>query len=183
MSSAAWTLEPCGRRREKPFTAWRSNFCGPQVSYRRQTGCSTCKFSPRAATSMHLSLRTTKYAGMWLGQAVATPGTGDGDRINGPCMVAQRGAALPGATMAPAATGLEHSAGWWSWGWGAEVRSDAGNRGERGVENACRVLMTSWLTPLRRLARGPETLSVAVGYATTRSPETLSAATGYTTRF
>jgi hypothetical protein len=39
-------------------------------------------------------------------------------------------------------------------------------RRERGLENQFRVMITGWLTSLRRIGRGPETISAASRYAT-----------------
>src|SRR2546425_6912874 len=41
--------------------AWKSKV----VACRLQTGYSTCRSSPRVATDMRLSRRTTKFGGMW----------------------------------------------------------------------------------------------------------------------
>src|SRR5215467_3420520 len=38
---------------------WKAGSC------RRQTGCSTCKFSRQAAIGVHRHLPTTKLGGMW----------------------------------------------------------------------------------------------------------------------
>src|SRR4029453_13404255 len=38
---------------------WKAGSC------RRQTGCSTCKFSHQAAIGVHRHLPTTKLGGMW----------------------------------------------------------------------------------------------------------------------
>src|SRR5215470_5764278 len=39
---------------------WKAGSC------RRQTGCSTCKFSRQAAIGVHRHLPTTKLGGMWV---------------------------------------------------------------------------------------------------------------------
>ena len=64
----------------------------------------------------HASLRqplagSRSHQRPWLGQGVAAVYTGDGGGIDRSCLVAQRGAALPGAAVAPAADGLKQDAG------------------------------------------------------------------------
>ena len=80
--------------------------------------------------------------GTWLGQGVAAVYTGDGGGIDRSRVVAQRGAAVPGAAVAPAADGLKHGP--------VEDRGVEGlsvlrcrPRGvDEGLENRFRVLMT-----------------------------------------
>ena len=47
----------------------------------------------------------------WLGEGVAAVHPGDGGGLDRPCVVAQRGAVLPGTAVAPAADGLKQDAG------------------------------------------------------------------------
>ena len=64
----------------------------------------------------HASLRQPllipeAYQRQWLGQVVAAVHPGDGGRIDGSCVVAQRGLVLPGAAVAPGADGLKQDTG------------------------------------------------------------------------
>ena len=78
----------------------------------------------------------------WLRQVVAAVYTGDGRRIDGSRVVAERGAALPRATVAPTARGLK-----------SNEKNDRGTeqdkfvykegkRAQREAENPIRDLMT-----------------------------------------
>ena len=55
--------------------------------------------------------RTACQPRPWLGEEVAAVHTGAGGRLDGPRVVAQGGAVLPGTTMAPGADSLKEDAG------------------------------------------------------------------------
>ena len=96
----------------------------------------------------HASLRqpllgTRSHQRQWLGQGVAAVYTGDGGRIDGSCLVAQRGVVLPGAAVAPAADGLKQDTPVEDRGVrAAQCAQMQANRGKRGVENRFGGLVT-----------------------------------------
>ena len=107
----------------------------------------------------------------WLGEGVAAVHTGDGGGIDRSRVVAQRGAALPGAAVAATASAVAQLAR-------KMMRATERDRSvykrarrrERGAENVLRGLTTGCWAPLRRLKRGPMELSAAARYATRYGP-------------
>jgi len=57
------------------------------------------------------SADTSTHQRPWLSEGVAAVHPGDGGGLDGPRVVAQRSAVLPGAAVAPAADGLKQDAG------------------------------------------------------------------------
>jgi hypothetical protein len=58
------------------------------------------------------SADTSTHQRLWLSEVGAAVHTGDGGRLDGPRVVAQRSAVLPGAAVAPAADGLKKQHRW-----------------------------------------------------------------------
>ena len=121
LAACGWTINTAFVEAAQPrsVSGWRRSGAGSTRCARAKRACGIRLVLFQVYHNFvlpHASLRQPCAEPMshqrpWLGQDVAAVHTGDGGGLDRPCVVAQRGAVLPGAAVAPGTEGLKQEAG------------------------------------------------------------------------